>query len=415
MSAIQISAGYKAIKKSLTLADLSLVCVAVGIFLRIQLWLKDAPLWGDEQMIAINIRDRDFWHMAGFLDLHQNAPLGWLQLEWLFGHGIGFGERTLRAIPLVFGIASVFVAWWIGRRWFNVVGAFIFVGLVAVAPHLVYYSAEVKPYSVDVFFTLLMLAVAGTILDRLRTKVSVPEDAPGAERTVLRRRIWAWWIVGAIAGWFSLAAVQLILPVTILLVGVIWYRHGRAAALRTLLPGVIWLAVFALHFVLAIRYTVGDPWLADAWKDAYAPRPYGFTSFTAWLAGIAPKMAWKPIGTFYGTLFWVVTALGIAAIARRRKDLALLISLPLVIIYVLAVLRLAPPIDRIVLWVVPTLFVAFAASCQAFFEWGRNWGAVLATKARTRQQRQAANLGIPVAAGLVLALFVTAFFAIPMA
>lgn len=414
---------------SLTLADISLLCVGFGILLRVKLWLKDVTYWADEQMIVLNFRDRDFWHMAGFLDMHQNAPLGWLQLEWLVGHGIGFGERTLRSVPLVFGIAALFVAWWVARRWFNALGAVIFVGLCAVGPHLVYYCAEVKPYALDVFFVLVMMLLAGRMMDTLRPRdddgeaaVSDPEGARSAEPAEITakpeettRRMWVWWIFAAVAGWFSLSAVQLALPVTAVLLAIIWWRHGWPTVVRSLLPGLIWLAVFVVHFITAIRYTIGDSWLETAWAYAYAPRPYTLTSFTHWFGKLGPDIAFKPVGTGFAVIFWVVVALGVSVIARRRKDLALLVMAPLVTVLILGVLRIAPPVDRILLWIVPSLFAAFAAACQGFVTWAITQGKLLARQLDDVRWQQAARVAVAtVAVGVVLATSAV-FFARPMA
>jgi hypothetical protein len=45
-------------------------------------WLGRArPLWVDEEMLLLNVRDRRFTQLAGALWLDQSAPLGWLALE----------------------------------------------------------------------------------------------------------------------------------------------------------------------------------------------------------------------------------------------------------------------------------------------------------------------------------------------
>jgi hypothetical protein len=44
-------------------------------------WTRAAPIWLDEEMIAINIRDRSFTDLAGPLWLGQSAPYGWLVVE----------------------------------------------------------------------------------------------------------------------------------------------------------------------------------------------------------------------------------------------------------------------------------------------------------------------------------------------
>jgi hypothetical protein len=57
-------------------------------------WTSTArPLWVDEEMVLLNVRDRGFARLAGALWLDQSAPLGWLALERLALLTLGTDER----------------------------------------------------------------------------------------------------------------------------------------------------------------------------------------------------------------------------------------------------------------------------------------------------------------------------------
>ena len=86
-------------------------------------WQWGRMLWLDEEMIAINLRDRSMRELAGTLSLGQAAPYGWLVLQRTMLLAGGTGERTLRLIPLVFGMATLATASWSGRRWMTAAGA----------------------------------------------------------------------------------------------------------------------------------------------------------------------------------------------------------------------------------------------------------------------------------------------------
>ena len=103
----------------------------------IRWWLLARPLWVDEEMIALNARWRSFADLAGPLWLDQTAPLGWLALERLALVTFGVDERAARALPTAFGIATLAVAVWIGRRWMSPVGA-----AILVAPRI---GAQTRP------------------------------------------------------------------------------------------------------------------------------------------------------------------------------------------------------------------------------------------------------------------------------
>ena len=80
-------------------------------------------LWLYEEMIALNLRDRSIGGLAGTLSLGQAAPYGWLVLQHAMLLAAGTGERALRLIPLVFGVATLATVAWIGRRRMTAAGA----------------------------------------------------------------------------------------------------------------------------------------------------------------------------------------------------------------------------------------------------------------------------------------------------
>ena len=52
-----------------------------AISIDIYQWGAALPFWVDEEMIALNLRDRSMADLAGPLWLGQSAPFGWLVLE----------------------------------------------------------------------------------------------------------------------------------------------------------------------------------------------------------------------------------------------------------------------------------------------------------------------------------------------
>ena len=62
-------------------------------------WSAARPLWLDEQMIALNLRDRTFRDLSHQLSFDQSAPFGWLLLERIALLGLGANELALRLAP----------------------------------------------------------------------------------------------------------------------------------------------------------------------------------------------------------------------------------------------------------------------------------------------------------------------------
>jgi hypothetical protein len=96
-------------------------------------------------------------NLAGTLSLGQTAPYGWLVVERAVLLAAGSGERPLRAVALIFGIATVAAAVWVGQRWFSRIGAILLVLMCWIGTLLSQYRFETKHYTADIFFALLLV------------------------------------------------------------------------------------------------------------------------------------------------------------------------------------------------------------------------------------------------------------------
>ena len=330
-------------------ADVALIAVFAGAWIRLQRWKIGAPLWLDEQMISLNIRDHDFFGLAGELDRNQSAPLGWLWLQWLAARIAGTDERVLRLAPLLFSIGTIVLAWWIGRRWLGPVGTMVLTLLCAFTPQFIRYADEVKQYSADTFWVLALVGLAAWVLD-------------DPQRT---RRSYVWWAVAALALWFSMAAVMVAPGLVMVMAGVWWRRHGLRPALTIALPGFAWLASFGAHYLLALRYAVGSDFLTAYWSAGFAPQPFALDTTADWLAERPELLAADPIGTPESGLFWTLVVVGLVVAFWRRPWAGLLLLAPVAFAVTLAVLHMVPLLARLALWVVPLLFVLVAIALDA--------------------------------------------------
>ena len=193
-------------------------------------------------MIALNIRDRKFFDLAGALWLGQSAPLGWLMAQRVVILAAGASELTLRIVPVLFGMLTVAAAFWIGRRWLEPVAAAVLALLCTFSVYLFHYPFEVKHYSADTFWGLLLPGLAAWVVDHDRAAVR-------SGRAVV------WWVAAAAGHWFANGALLVTPACALVLLVLIWRRDGMAAARRFALLGLIWLASFGLNYQLSIRYT----------------------------------------------------------------------------------------------------------------------------------------------------------------
>jgi hypothetical protein len=346
------------------------------------LWLGARPLWLDEQMIALNVRDRALADLAGPLWLGQTAPLGWLVLERASVVALGTGELALRLVPLLIGIVMLSAAVCFGRRMLSPLGAALFVLLCAAGPFIAHYRLEFKHYSADALWGLLLPALAVWAME--------PLDAAAR-----RRRSVLWWVVAAAGQWFSYGAMLAAPGCALALLTREWTLTRWCGAGRASLAGVVWLASFVLHYQLSLRFTAESAFLRDYWVGGFPPASAGLGETLVWLTGRLTPLADNPAGTEWAFGFWMSALAGLMLTGWPG---AAMLSLPLSA-FVLAGARLVPLSDRLAIWALPVLYFGVVRCLEAGVGALGRPGA--ARGLRLAAAVLAAGLVLPVCAGIV--------------
>ncbi|MFZ5833550.1 MAG: hypothetical protein ACOY3P_25975, partial [Planctomycetota bacterium] len=125
--------------------------LAAGIFVRLSRYLLCFPLWDDETALVCHLLDRGYLDLMRPLGHGQVAPVGFLWLLRASVDCFGFTEYALRLPALAASLLSLplFVA--LSRRWLSGATWVLAIGIFSVAYPLVRYTAEAKPYGLDVF------------------------------------------------------------------------------------------------------------------------------------------------------------------------------------------------------------------------------------------------------------------------
>jgi len=307
-------------------------------------WTSTArPMWVDEEMLALNVRDRGFLQLAGPLWLDQSAPLGWLALERLMMLAFGTGERAVRALTVIFGIGTLATAWWIGRRWMTPLGAAVLVALCGTGEWLVFFTLELKHYSADAAGALLVTALAGWALD----------DATA-------RRFLLWWAAAAMAMWFSNGALFVTPMCALVLLGSILRRQDTEGVTRFLMGGFGWLASFAAIYWVVLRHALANQYLKNYWAFAFPPTSDGAGAVLSWIGAQFTPFAVKPVGTGMPALFWVVYLVGVLCGWLARSNVAKAFATVPLSLLLLAVAGFVPAFERLAIWSVPAFYVGIA-------------------------------------------------------
>ncbi len=228
--------------------------IAFGVVLRVGRYLHDRSLWLDEASLALNLTSRSYSHLVGRLDFDQGAPFGFLMLEKLAISTLGDSERVFRLLPLLAGIASLFVFWRVASRFLDQSSALLALAFFVVLEPFVYYSAETKQYSFDVLVTLVLVLLF--------------DHALSSDRV---RPLAGYLVAGLAAPWFSFPSVFVLAGTgAALLLAAAASRNRRKVVLSA--GGMIgWLASFAAVYAISIRhFSAGLTGIAQAVTSGHA-------------------------------------------------------------------------------------------------------------------------------------------------
>jgi mannosyltransferase len=195
--------------------------------------------WYDEAFTPVHVLHASLWATLRSVVHTENTPPLWYVIAWADTRVLGSGEVALRLPSALAGIATVPVAWAIGRELADRRTAIVCAALVAVNPLFVWYSQEARAYG------LFVLMAALAMLCFLR-----------ALREPTRGRMAAFAATGALALLTHYFAVFLLVGMALWLV---WDRRTRRMALPAL--GLLALVGAALLPLISAQGGHGTQWI----------------------------------------------------------------------------------------------------------------------------------------------------------
>jgi hypothetical protein len=111
----------------------------------------------DEVITVARVIPGSFTHMLSEVKGSESNPPLYYVLAWGWAKAFGTGEVAMRSLSALFGVATIPVAYGIGRELSSRRAGLIAAALVAVNPMLIWYSQEARSYAVLVFFGAVSL------------------------------------------------------------------------------------------------------------------------------------------------------------------------------------------------------------------------------------------------------------------
>lgn len=317
-----------------------LAIIALGIVLRLMVYLQNRNLWTDEINIALNIAERNFAELATPLSYGQYAPPIFLWFTKLSAILFGMGEQALRLYPLLTGIGALLLLHNILRKNLSIGASWYPLLLFATGIFYLRYSTEVKQYMPDAFISLWLVWLALRV-DLLETK--------------LARFVLIWIAVGSIAIWSSMPSVFVLAGVGCYY-GVQSLQHKEYKKLLPLLTiAAIWLGQFLIYYFAILSQQISSDFLVN-----YHDRYFLSTNET-WAQNRDVIKA--VLQTTYGGGSWalyvncILLVIGVIGLAIRNKAKTLLLVLPVLLMLLAALLKQYSLIPRLTLFSMPLLLI----------------------------------------------------------
>jgi hypothetical protein len=280
--------------------------------------LSARNLWTDEAWVALAALKPTYGEA---LAAGQSTPPFYLLAVWGLTHLLGGSEVVLRSLSLFFGLGTLLLFWPLARTLTTPAAAVLGLSALVFSPVMVYYSKELKQYSGDAFFAVLILLLT----ERLR-------EVQGERGACLLLAV-----AGMVGLGFSHSLV-FILPVSL---AALWFTLPANQRSKIALIGLSWGAAFAILYLQFFRHQV-DSELIDYWSRDF-PDFSSTGAFIVWLAG-----AWRRyLGFFLGFKgpTWGTPLLAIGLLHLfwlRRPQAVLYLAGPLLLAFGASVLQRYP-------------------------------------------------------------------------
>lgn len=314
--------------------------IGFGILVRVVQYIHNSSLWVDEAALSLNIVNKSFSGLTGPLDYFTAAPIGFLMSVKLAVEVLGNHEYVLRLVPLFAGVGSLLLMYSLAKKFLTPGAVLIALILFACSTPLVRYSTQVKQYSSDVFFALLVLLLSAHILER---------DFDGKWLVLYA-------LVGAAVIWFSFPIVFVLAGAAVTMGLFLSSKKDWPKLVSLTAVGLVWLVSFFLSYQSpAVSELAGNEGVGQvlAVRSNFVPFPPLSASDVQWYTDSLFDLFQVPMGLTFTGIGALGLVIGCFSLARTNKLRLSLILLPMLVTILVSIARLYPFDDRWILFLVP--------------------------------------------------------------
>lgn len=317
---------YYAIQRGLSYIGI-ILGISIGVFLRYKHYITNRSLWWDPAALAVNIIERSYSDLLTRLDLGQNAPPGFLFVSKFIGSLFNYRELSLVAFPFACNILSLFLFLYLCVLVLDQQKIYLAFLPFAFSTTAIYYASEFKQYSVDLFFSVLLLVLTFLVMKNHFGK----------------RYLYGWIVAGLVSVWFSYPAIIVLSGIWAAVLFIILFDKEMFPHVRKILfTGFLWIFNYLILFFMVIYPSSIQEGMHKGLKRWFAAMPVDETSIK-WCINTILGLFRHPLGFSNAYPLAAISMLmGIAILYRKKRKQFLIFSLPLLVLFVLSFLKQYP-------------------------------------------------------------------------
>ncbi len=327
-------------KRIFSIKYLVYVLIVVGILLRIDHYIDNRALWVDEAWRAVDVLGYSFWEFLNGSHFKVPSPVGFVLLTKIVVSILGNNEYTFRLISLLFGISSLFLFTKLLKNIASKGAVPISLGFFVFSGALIYYSAENKQYSSDVFLTLLIYISAFS--------------SQSKERKSFLGELFG--LIGAVAVWISFPVVFVLISVAAYDLFCLIFKERRRGFLKVAVKHSYWMLSFISVYFLFLVNKGDISGVTSMWDKAFWPTPLFSPVSLRWLSSSVWNLFKNPAGLTYPLLGIITFFAGIYCVTKRNKFASFVLLSPIIIVLVASAFKLYPFSGRVLLFLSPSIF-----------------------------------------------------------
>lgn len=328
----------------------------IGIGLRMYQYLMGRSLWEDEAHIALNFIKFGHLGLMAPLENFQTAPILFLWIVETFCDVFGSGEMSLRAFPLLISLAALPFMFYVARSLTKSSLAAIIAFIVfTLNITLIYFSSEIKSYTVDV-----------------SAYIFIPYLLLSSHPYVVRKRTLLLAIAGAVAIICSNASAVILFCAAIYMVTKDQFDESSSEKRKLLVLqlskssivifitwGVVWVINY-FRFIHNHPYADG---MKSIWSWTFSPRNIFRKPFTDFITARINDTIYTDMLFFTDKYYFpqILTCLVVCsvltAIIRKQWVLLLFTVLPILLHLGVSMLKMYPFFYRFILYLLPPFII----------------------------------------------------------